>query len=381
MSATTEVTNVGVEPGYSEEERVAVLSVRQLTWLRLKRNKLALFGAGVLIFLYLCALFAPFIAPYGVRTTHAEFPAAPPTVLHIRTQEGQFAWPPFVYGMVKAVDPDTFQKTYTADKSKVYPLKFFTEGEEYKLFGLIPTNIHLFLVDQPGRIFVFGTDRLGRDLFSRIQFGAQVSLTIGLVGVGLSLLIGAVVGVISGYYGGWFDNITQRIIEIISSFPQIPVWLALAAVVPANWSSLRVYFAISLILAFLSWGALARQIRGMVLALREEDYVKAALYSNASTGRIIFRHLLPNTASHLLVIATTAIPSMILAETALSFLGLGIRPPMTSWGVLLNDAQHVRVFLSQQWMMIPIFFVMITIIAYNFLGDGLRDAADPFSAE
>jgi peptide/nickel transport system permease protein len=380
MAATGEIANLGTaQPAYAEEQ-IAVLTVRQLMWIRLKRNKLALIGGATLIVLYLCALFAPFVSPYGVRTTHEQHPAAPPTLIHICTEEGQFTWP-FVYGMVKAVDPETFQKTYTADKSQVYPIKLLAEGEPYKLFGLIPSNRHLFLVDDPGRIFVFGTDRQGRDLFSRIQFGAQVSLTIGLVGVGLSLIIGAVVGVISGYYGGTFDNITQRIIEILTSFPQIPVWLALAAAVPANWSSIRVYFAISIILAFLSWGGLARQIRGMVLALREEDYVKAARYSNASNKRIILRHLLPNTASHLLVIATTAIPAMILAETALSFLGLGIRPPMTSWGILLNDAQHIRVFLSQQWMMIPIFFVMITIIAYNFLGDGLRDAADPFSAE
>jgi peptide/nickel transport system permease protein len=380
MAATGEVANLGTaQPAYVEE-KAAVLTVRQLMWMRLKRNKLALVGGATLIFLYTSALFAPFVAPYGVRTTHEQYPACPPTVIHIRTEEGQFTRP-FVYGVVKAVDPDTFQKTYTADKSQVYPLKFFAEGEPYKLFGLISTNRHLFLVDDPGRIFAFGTDRQGRDLFSRIQFGAQVSLTIGLVGVSLSLIIGAIVGVISGYYGGAFDNFTQRIIEILTSFPQIPVWLALAAAVPSNWSSLRVYFAISIILAFLSWGGLARQTRGMVLALREEDYVKAARYSNASNWRIILRHLLPNTASHLLVIATTAIPAMILAETALSFLGLGIRPPMTSWGILLNDAQHIRVFLSQQWMMIPIFFVMITIIAYNFLGDGLRDAADPFSAE
>lgn len=243
------------------------------------------------------------------------------------------------------------------------------------------TDIHLFGVDEPGKLFLLGTDRNGRDLFSRVLYGAQVSLSVGLVGVMLSLVVGSFVGVMSGFYGGVLDNVVQRVIEVLTSFPQIPLWLALASAVPANWSPIKVYFGISIVLSIVGWGGLARQVRGMVLSLRETDYVIAARYANCSDLRIIVRHLLPNTLSHVLVIATMAIPGMILGETALSFLGLGIRPPMTSWGVLLNEAQHVRVFLQQTWLLTPAIFVLAAIVSFNFVGDGARDAADPFAAE
>lgn len=364
---------------HGDDDRVAVLSIRQLMWLRFKRNRLAVFGMGFLIIMYLVALFAGFLAPYGVRTTHDEYASAPPHGLRIIDAEGRFHWRPFVYGLEPSINPETFRKEYTPNPEEIYPLRFWHLGPSYKLFGLIETERHLFGVDEPGKLFLLGTDRQGRDLFSRILYGSQVSLTVGLVGVFLSLIIGTILGVATGYFGGWFDDVVQRLIEMLLAFPQIPLWLALASLVPPTWSSVQVFFGISIVLSLVNWGALARQVRGMVFALREEDYVVAARYTNCTNWRIINRHLVPNTLSHVLVIATLAIPSMILGETALSFLGLGIRPPMTSWGLLLNEAQHVRVLLQQPWLLSPAIFVVATIISFNFLGDGLRDAADPFS--
>lgn len=362
----------------SATDKVDVLSIRQLMWLRFKRNRLALFGAWFLLFMYLVALFASFLAPYGVRTTHDEFASAAPHLPRFFDQAGNFHLRPFVYGLDSAIDPQTFRKIYTPNPEEHYPVRFFAKGVEYKLWGLFETSYHLFTVDEPGKIFLLGTDRQGRDLFSRILFGAQVSLTVGLVGVLLSLVIGTILGVATGYFGGIFDNVVQRIVEVLLAFPQIPLWLALASLVPPTWSSVQVFFGISVVLSLVNWGGLARQVRGMVYALREEDYVTAARYTNCGSWRIITRHLLPNTLSHVLVVATLSIPSMILGETALSFLGLGIRPPMTSWGLLLNEAQHVRVLLQQPWLLTPAIFVVATIISFNFLGDGLRDAADPF---
>jgi peptide/nickel transport system permease protein len=363
----------------AEEERKATLSVRQLMWLRFKRNRLAIVGGIILIFMYLGAAFADFVAPYGVRSTHDRFPAASPTFPHFIDAEGNFHFPPFVYGMESSVDPATFERIFVPKTDEIYPIKLFGRGEPYKLWGLIESDRHLFTVDEPGKIFILGTGKNARDLFSRIMYGARVSLTVGLVGVILSLTIGSFIGVMSGYFGGIVDNITQRSTEVLMSIPQIPLWLALAAAVPPNWSPIKVYFGIAIVLSIVNWGGLARQVRGMVLSLRETDYVVAARYTNCSDFRIISRHLLPNTASHVLVIATMAIPGMILGETALSFLGLGIRPPMTSWGVLLNEAQHVRVFLQQPWMLAPVVFVLVTIVSFNFVGDGVRDAADPFA--
>lgn len=354
-------------------------SVRALMWRRFARNRLALVGAWLLLLMYLSALFAGFLAPYSPRTTFDTSVAVSPQWPRFIDAEGRAHWRPFVYASTTALDPETFEKILKQDTSRTYPVTFFAKGEPYKLFGFIPADRHLFGVDAPATIFLFGTDPLGRDLFSRVLYGAQISLTVGLVGVVLTLLIGTVVGLLTGYFGGWFDSVTQRFIEVLLAFPQIPLWLALAALVPPTWSSIRVYFMISLVLSIVSWGSLARQVRGMVLSLREEDFVRAARYANARPGRIVWRHLLPNTLSHIIVIATLSIPGMILGETGLSFLGLGIRPPMISWGLLLSDAQHVRVLLQQPWLLLPALYVIITIISFNFVGDGLRDAADPFS--
>jgi len=379
MTATTELNPPLTLT--SQEERQAMLSVRQLMWLRFRRNQLAIAGSVILLVMYTLAIFAEFFAPYSVNYTHDQYVSAPPAGPRLVDAGGNWHWSPFVYGLDAETDMNTFRRVFTPNPAERYPIRFFGHGEPYKLLGFIPTDRHLFTVDEPGVIFLMGTDSTGRDLFSRILYGARISLSVGLVGVILSLVLGAFLGVTSGYFGGLLDNIVQRVIEVISSIPQIPLWLALAAAVPPNWSPIRVYFGIAIVLSFVTWGGLARQVRGIVLGLRDADFVRAARYTNCSTWRIIANHLLPNTFSHILVIATLSIPGMILGETALSFLGLGIRPPMTSWGVLLNEAQHVRVLLSEPWLLIPAIFVVITVVAFNFVGDGLRDAADPFAGE
>jgi peptide/nickel transport system permease protein len=363
----------------TETDAVPVTSIRRLMWLRFRRNRLAIVGGVFLIIMYLLAIFAGFVAPYGSRETHEEYASAPPHGLNFVDTEGNFHIIPFVYGYTPSVDPATFRKVYVDDTTKIYPLQFLVPGEEYTLFfGLIKSNIHLFGVAPEAQLFLLGTDTTGRDIFSRVLFGAQVSLSVGLVGVLLALIFGTIIGIATGFFGGLFDLIIQRLIEILMAFPTLPLWFALAAVIPVTWSPDQVYFAISIVLSILTWGALARQVRGMVYALRETGFVTAARYANASDWRIITRHLLPNTLSHIIVIATLAIPGMILGETALSFLGLGIRPPMTSWGLQLSEAQHTRVLLSQPWLLSPAVFVVLTIISFNFLGDGIRDAADPF---
>jgi peptide/nickel transport system permease protein len=369
----------GKAPHDAGEPAVELLSVRQLMWLHFKRSRPAVYSGIFLLFMYLVAAFAPFLAPYGVRTTHDQYPSAGPHLPRFVDVEGRFHIRPFVYKLERTVDPQTFRSTFSEDTSEMYPVRLFAKAESYTLLGLIPTERHLFAVEEPGKIFLLGTDRQGRDLFSRILFGSQVSLTVGLVGVAISLVIGTVVGMVSGFYGGLTDAIVQRVGEVLLAFPQIPLWLALAASVPSNWPSIKVYFGITLVLSIVSWAGLARQVRAMVLSTREQDYVMAARLSGNNDMRIITRHIFPNILSHVLVVTTLAVPGMILGETALSFLGLGIRPPMTSWGVLLSEAQHTRVLVQQPWLITPVAFVVAVIIAFNFVGDGLRDAADPFA--
>lgn len=352
----------------------------RLVWRKFRRHRLAVAGGAVTLFFYLiCVLLGDFIAPYTLEYQHRQYKAAPPQVPHFFDAEGRFHLRPFVYGYKRMVDEQTFERRWVVDTSQKYPIRFFVRGERYRLWGLFDTDLHLFGVDQPGTVFLFGTDRVGRDMFSRVIFGGRISLTVGLVGVALTLFLGAVIGTASGYYGGRFDDLVERAIVIIRSFPDVPLWMALAAAVPKTLSPILVFFLISLILSLTQWGGMARIVRGMVLSLRERDFVLAAKGLGASDARIIFRHLLPNTASFLIVEATLAIPRMILSETALSFLGLGLRPPVTSWGVLLEEARSVRVLAEQPWLLIPAFFVIIFVLALNFLGDGLRDAADPYS--
>lgn len=357
-------------------ERLAFATSQwRMMWRKFVKNRIAVLGGIVVLLFYLIALFADFIAPYTLQQRMDQYSFLPPQKIHF-FYEGKLQ--PFVYSLEGTRDPETLMKVYIPDHEKQIPVRFFVQGESYKLMGLFPASIHLFGTEE-GIVSLMGTDGQGRDMFSRIIIGSQISLTIGLAGVALSLLIGAFLGVYSGYFGGWIDNLIQRMIEIIRSFPPIPLWMALTAALPSHWPPLKVYFAITVILSLIGWTWLARQLRGKVLALREEDFVLAARLSGASNWWIITKHLIPATMSHIIVISTLSMPSMILAESSLSFLGLGLRPPLTSWGVLLQQAQNIQVLLLYPWLMMPGFFVAISILAFNFLGDGLRDAADPYT--
>ncbi len=347
-----------------------------LMWRRFVRNRAALVGGIVTLAFYLVALLAPFLAPYTLTTRERERIYMPPQGVHV-IRDGQLVRP-FVYGQDLEINPTTLAKIYTPNREETQPIRLFVQGEPYRIFGFLETDVHLFGV-QEGAINLFGTDRQGRDMFTRVLIGSQVSLTIGLIGVILSLIFGTILGVVSGYFGGVVDDAIQRLIELVRSFPSIPLWMALSAAVPANWPPLRTYFAVTLILSLIGWTWLARQLRGKVLALRGEDYVTAAQLMGASHSRVIFKHLIPATLGHIIVVSTLAMPAMILAETALSFLGLGLRAPLTSWGVLLQEAQNIQSIAIYPWLFIPLGFVVVAILAFNFLGDGLRDAADPYT--
>ena len=361
----------------SAEERYYLASQWQLMWHKFRRHRLAIVGGAVLVVLYLAAIFADFLAPYPKEIRFKEFPYRPPTPVHLTDDEGRFRGP-FVYGTTSKRDLETLELIFEVDEATCYPIRFFARGEAYQLLGLFETDIHLFGVEEPGGIFLFGTDSIGRDIFSRTLHGARLSLSIGLVGVSLSFIIGVTLGGISGYFGGAVDDVIQRIIELLISIPTIPLWLALSAALPRDWSVVRVYFGIGIILSLVSWGGLARVVRGKLLELRELDYVLAARVSGVSEWSIIRVHMLPNFASYLIVRVTLSIPGMILGETALSFLGLGLRSPAVSWGVLLEKAQNIASVAIYWWTVIPVLFVIITVMAFNFVGDGLRDAADPY---
>lgn len=359
----------------SAEERYYYASQRELIWWRFTRHKVAVVSSVLLILLYLGAIFADFVSPYTMDSRFEGFQAAPPTTIHLIKPDGGIQ--PYVFGMQRKLDQKTFKWTFTEDTSKIYPIQLFIRGEEYKLLGLIKTNIHLFGVEG-ANIFLFGTDRLSRDLFTRTWAGARISLSIGLVGVFLSFVLGVVLGGISGYFGGLVDDAIQRVIDFLLAIPGLPLWMTLSAALPRDWPVLKMYFAITIILSVLGWCGLARVVRGKILQLREEDYTLAAQGAGAGDWRIITRHLLPGFTSHLIVSITFSIPAMILNETALSFIGLGIQPPAVSWGTLLQDAQNLTAVAQQAWLLIPALFVITTVILFNFVGDGLRDAADPY---
>ena len=348
---------------------------------KLSRHRLAQFSGFVLLLLYLIAIFADVIAPADPNAYSARFTYAPPQPLHLfeTTPEG-LRFSPFVEGYDVVVDEVAMKRSFTATPEKRVPVRFFVETAPYKLFGLIPLSHKLIgPVDQSQPFFLLGADRLGRDMFSRLVHGSRISLSVGLTGVALSLLIGVVIGGISGLVGGRTDLVIQRVIEFIWSLPQIPLWLGLAAAVPRDWTSLQAYFVITIILALLGWTELARVVRGRVLALKAEDFVAAARLDGVGNMRIILRHIVPSFASHIIAVATLAIPGMILAETTLSFLGLGLQAPIVSWGVLLREAQNIRTVASAPWLLAPGFAVILAVLTLNFFGDGLRDAADPYN--
>ncbi len=360
-----------------EQERIYFASQWRLMWWKFKRHRLAVVATVILFCLYATIPVAEFLAPYESNTRNTDFIRAPPQRIHL-FNAGQFVGP-FVYGYDYRLNMDNLKREYTVDRSRVFPLRFFCHGDPYMFWGFIPSTRHFVCPADGGVFYALGSDRLGRDLLSRMIYGARISLTIGIIGISISFLLGITIGGLAGYYGGLFDLLSQRLIEVIHSIPHIPIFLALAAIMPASWSPMLVYFGITLILGMMDWTGLARAVRAKLFSLREEDYVLAAQLMGARTPRILLRHLLPGFISHLIASATITIPSMILGETALSFLGLGLRPPIVSWGVMLNEAQNMNVVALYPWLMFPVVPVILVILAFNFMGDGLRDAADPYS--
>lgn len=363
-----------VEPSGSDALQRA--SSWRLTWLKFKRHRVAVFSALVLLSFYLFIPLVEIMVPYAQGQRHGDYLYAPPQRVHL-VHEGRFVGP-FVYPYAFKFNLETFRRDYVYDTARPQPLRFLCRGDPYLFWGLWPADFHLVCAPHGGTFFLLGTDRLGRDLYSRITYGTRISLTIGLVGIAISFALGLLFGGLAGYLGGFVDSVVQRVIEVLRSLPELPLWMALSAALPANWSPLLVFFGITVILGLLDWPGLARAVRSKLLALREEDFVRAAEMMGASKRRIIARHLIPNFMSHLIASATLSVPTMILGETALSFLGLGLRPPVTSWGVLLNEAQNLAAVQLHPWLLFPILPVVFTVLAFNFMGDGLRDAADPY---
>lgn len=362
----------------ASERAVATASQWRLMWWRFRKHSLAMVSLGVLATLFLVAIFAEFVAPYNPMAVHATRTYAPPQVIYL-IEHGRLTWP-FTYGLKSTVEAETMRRVYTLDYSQRIELGLFVRGEPYRLLGVLPTDLRLFGArDGTQLISVLGSDRLGRDLFSRMVHATRISLSIGLAAVALSLVLGVTLGGISGYFGGRVDMLIQRLIEFIDAIPSLPLWMGLSAAIPLTWPPLWVYFAITLVLSLLGWTGMARVVRGRFLALREEDFVMAARVSGSSERRIIFRHMLPSFVSHIIASLTLTIPGRILGETSLSFLGLGLKEPIISYGVLLQDAQNVRTVATAPWLITPALVVMLIVIAYNFLGDGLRDAADPYA--
>ena len=355
-----------------------------LIWYKFSRNKLAVVSGFVILFFCFVGLFAEVLAPSAPDVSRPQFTNAPPQSLglFVTDADGSSRFQLHVTGYTMEVDPASLRRSYVVDPEQIVPVGLFVQGAPYKMWGLFDANIHLLGPTDPGEtMYLLGTDRLGRDLLSRLIHGTRISMSIGLVGVSISLVLGVVLGSLSGFYGGVVDTVIQRVIEVISSMPTIPLWLGLAAAIPLTWSPLMVYFIITLIVSLFGWTGLAREVRGRFFALRGEDFVTAAKLDGSSERRVIFRHILPSLTSHILAVVTLALPTMIVAETALSFLGIGLKAPIVSWGVLLQEAQNVRTIANASWQLVwPAAAVVVTVLAYNFLGDGLRDAADPYES-
>ena len=359
-----------------EQERYYMATQWQLMWWKLKRHRLAMISGAVLALMYFSVIISEFLAPYALTTRNTDFIYAPPQTINF-FHDGEFQGP-FVYGLKYQLNMTNLKREYQEDKRSIQKIRFFCKSDPYKFWGHVAASTHLFCPSATGTLFLLGTDRLGRDVLSRIIYGTRISLTVGLLGIIFSFIIGITIGGLAGYFGGWVDNLSQRAIEIIRSFPELPLWMALSASLPVTWSPILIYFGITIILGMLDWTGLARAVRSKLLSLREEDFALAAQLMGAKPQRIIARHLLPSFTSHLIASATLSIPSMILGETALSFLGLGLRPPITSWGVLLTEAQNMNAVELYPWIMTPVIPVIIVVLAFNFFGDGLRDAADPY---
>ena len=351
-----------------------------LVWRRFRRSPVSIIGALMVLTLIILAVFADFFSPTSISGIDLQASFIPPQQIHFFDAEGKFHLRPFVYNYVYTLDPATFRVMWVEDQSKAYEIKFFVQGAAYKLFGLIPSKLHLYGVEEGGTIYILGTDKIGRDLWGKTCEAGRISLSMSLFGTIISVLFGSVLGVASGYYGGWVDNVLQRFTEFIAAFPNLPLWMALAALVPKTADSFTVFVAMAFIFALLSWTTLAREVRGKVLSLRETDFILAAKEMGASDARIIFLHLYPNTLSHIIVILTLTIPGVILAESFLSFLGIGITEPLISWGLLMRNTQDIQTLGQNAWILSPIVFIVTAVLGFNFLGDGLRDAADPYAS-
>ena len=350
----------------------------ELVWRKFKKSRTALIGGVIIVVVSVLSCFAPFFSPHDYLDYQPRQAFQPPQRVHFIDENGRFHLRPFVYNLKLEMDPQTYSRIYREDTTRAFPIYFFVRGWEYRIFGF-RSNLHLFGVKEPGRIHLLGTDLYGRDLLGRILVGGRVSLLIALLGALVTVIIGAVIGAVSGYYGGLVDMIIQRIVEMLQSIPQLPLWMALSAALPRTWSSLSIFVAMIAIFTLLNWPLLAREIRGKVLSYREQDFVVAIKEMGGSDARIILKHLIPNCLSHIIVVLTLSIPELILMESTLSFLGLGIQPPMVSWGALLQKAQNIQTLGQHPWIMIPGLFILITVLGFNFLGDGLRDASDPYA--